>query len=206
MKQKYFIDSQKAVTGLFILMLMVLYDQLNNPTAWVYLALHGMYGILWVLKGKLFPDKAWEQKTNLAYGLVIWAGLCLYWVAPWIITSQGVNAPGWYLGMCISIYILGVFIHFSSDMQKYCTLELRPNQLITDGFFSRVRNINYFGELLIYTGFGLLAMHWLPMGILLIWVLAVWIPRMLKKDKSLSRYTDFGAYKKQTRLFIPFLY
>ena len=206
MKQKYFIDSQKAITVLFILILMVLYHQLNNPTAWIYLALHGTYGILWVLKSRLFPDKAWEKETNLVYGLVIWVGLCLYWVTPWIITSQAVIAPGWYLGICISIYIIGVFIHFTSDMQKYCTLEYRPNQLITGGFFSRVRNINYFGELLIYTGFGLLAMHWLPIMILLIWVAAVWIPRMLKKDKSLSRYADFPAYKARTKLFIPFLY
>ena len=39
MRQKHFIDSHKAVTGLFVLLLMASYDQWHNPTAWIYLAL-----------------------------------------------------------------------------------------------------------------------------------------------------------------------
>jgi len=29
---------------------------------------------LWVLKSRIFPDSSWEEKTGLAYGLVIWLG------------------------------------------------------------------------------------------------------------------------------------
>ena len=206
MKQKHFIDSHKGVTGLFVLVLMLIYNQFENPTAWVYLALHGTYGLLWILKSNIFPDRTWEQKTSLLYGLVIWAGLSLYWVAPWLLVSQEVNAPACMLGFCISLYTFGVFVHFSADMQKYISLKLRPQQLITDGMFARVRNINYFGELLIYAGFGLLALHWLPMIILFIWVVVVWIPRMLNKDKSLSRYPNFQDYKARSKLFIPFVF
>jgi len=206
MKQKYYIDSQKLMTGVVVLLLILVYQQLHNTTAWIYLALHGGYGIIWVVKSQVFPDRSWEKECSLAYGLAIWGGLCLYWVTPWIITSQGIEAPGWYIAICIFLYVLGVFIHFSADMQKYTSLKLRPNQLITSGFFRRVRNINYFGELLIYAGFGLLAMHWLPIAILLIWVLVVWLPRMRQKDRSLSRYADFAAYRSRTKLFIPHLY
>jgi protein-S-isoprenylcysteine O-methyltransferase Ste14 len=206
MKQKYFIDSQKLVTGIFVLALMAVFHQLQNPTAWVYLALHGTYGTLWVMKGRIFPDRSWEQSCSLAYGLVIWAGLCLYWVAPWLIMSQGIQTPAWYLGMCVFLYAMGVFLHFSADMQKYIALKEKPGHLITDGLFSRVRNMNYFGELLIYSGFGLLAMHWLPLLILLAWVFFVWTPRMLRKDRSLSRYPEFADYRARTKLFIPFLF
>jgi len=206
MKQKYFIDSQKLATGIFVLVLMAVFHQWQNPTAWVYLALHGVYGILWVMKGRIFPDQSWEQSCSLTYGLVIWVGLCLYWVAPWLIMSQGIQTPAWYCGMCVSLYVMGVFLHFSADMQKYIALKINPGHLIKDGLFSRVRNMNYFGELLIYSGFGLLAMHWLPIGILLAWVSFVWIPRMLSKDRSLSRYPDFANYRARTKLFIPFLF
>jgi len=126
-------------------------------------------------------------------------------VAPWIITSQGVQDAPWYLAICISIYTLGVFLHFTSDMQKYTTLKLNPGHLITTGLMTRTRNINYFGELLIYGSFVLLARHWLPAAILMAWVLFIWVPNMLKKDRSLSRYLDFNAYKERTKLFIPFL-
>ncbi len=206
MKLKHFIDSHKAATAVAVLILIALYDRWDNTTAWVYLALHGTYGILWVLKSRIFPDRAWEQQTNLPFGLGSWAALTLYWIAPWIITSQNVDAPPWYLALCISLYTFGIFFHFAGDMQKHTALKLQPGHLIDDDLFAYSRNVNYFGELLIYLGFGLLAMHWLPIAILFLFVALYWIRRMLQKDKSLSRYPDFEAYKKRSKLFIPFLF
>jgi steroid 5-alpha reductase family enzyme len=206
MRQRHFIDSHKAATGLFVLVLIAIHDQWDNPTAWVYLALHGAYGLLWVLKSRFFPDKQWERPTSLAYGLVIWASLTLYWIAPWLITSQNLQAPPWYLGLCIAIYAVGVFLHFASDMQKAMFLRLNPGHLMTDGLWSRLRNPNYFGELLIYAGFGLLAMHWAPLLVILLFVLIVWLPNMRRKDRSLARYPDFGSYKTRSKLFLPFVF
>ena len=54
--------------------------------------------------------------------------------------------PG-YLGVLISFYIIGVFLHFTSDMQKYISLKLNPGNLITEELFARSRNTNYLGEL-----------------------------------------------------------
>jgi steroid 5-alpha reductase family enzyme len=206
MRQKHFIDSNKAATAFFVLILMAAYSQWHNPTAWIYLALHGTYGFLWVIKSHVFPDQSWEQRTSLAYGLAIWAGLSLYWIAPWLITSRNIHAPAWYMALCISLFSFGVFTHFASDMQKYCSLKFNPGSLISNGMFARLRNPNYFGELLIYTGFGLLAMHWLPILVLFVWIAFVWIPRMLKKDRVLAQLAGFEPYKARSRLFIPFLF
>ena len=206
MKQKFFIDIHKGITFLAILGMIAYFNQWNNPTAWVYLALHGTYGILWVLKSRIFPDQQWETDRGLGYGLYIWAGLSLYWISPFIITSRAVQAPGWLMGLCVSLNILGVFLHYAADMQKYIELKYNPGHLITDGLLSRTRNINYFGELLIYLGFGLLAMHWLPVIIILLFLGIVWAPNMLKKDKSLARYPGFAEYKRKSKLFIPFLF
>lgn len=60
--------------------------------------------------------------------------------------------------------------------------------------------------MLVYLGFGLLAMHWLPILILCAFLVFVWIPNMLWKDKSLSRYIEFEAYKQRSKLFTPFLW
>jgi protein-S-isoprenylcysteine O-methyltransferase Ste14 len=204
LKQKYFIDSHKGITFLAVLIMMAVYDQWQNTTAWMYLALHGTYGLLWVLKSRIYPDRQWEQTTGWGYGLIIWGGLTLYWIAPWLLTSQEVQAPTWYLGLCTSLYVFGIFCHFASDMQKHTALNLRPG-LITDGMFSRTRNPNYFGELLIYLGFGLLAMHWAPLVVIALFLAVIWIPNMRKKDRSLARYPEFEAYRNQTKLFIPFL-
>jgi hypothetical protein len=64
MKQKFYIDTHKGVTPLAILAMMALHNQWQNSTAWIYLALHGTYGILWVLKSRFFPDKQWEQQAS----------------------------------------------------------------------------------------------------------------------------------------------
>jgi protein-S-isoprenylcysteine O-methyltransferase Ste14 len=206
MKQKYFIDSQKALTFIVVLILIVVYDQWQNQTAWIYMALHGTYGLLWGMKSRIFPDKSWEARASLGLGFVYWAGLTLFWITPYLIASRGVQVPAWYLGICVSMNIFGVFFHFVSDMQKFTTLKLRPGILITDGMMGRVRNLYYFGELLIYLGFGLLAMHWLPLVIVAAYVIFVWSYFMRRKDKSLSRYPEFEAYKKRTKYFIPFLW
>ncbi len=205
MKYKHFLDSHKLATGLAILVMMALHDQWDNSTAWIYLALHGTYGILWALKSRIFGDKAWEAKATLPLGIGLWAALTCYWVAPWIVTSQAVQAPPWRAALSVSLFGFGVFFHFGSDMQKYVALKLQPGKLITTGMFARCRNPNYFGELLIYLSFVLLVFHWLPAVIFGSFV-GFWFVRMYQKDQSLSRYPEFEAYQKQSKLFIPFLF
>ena len=210
MKQKHFIDFHKGITFIYILMLINFYSAFDNTTIWIYLGLHGTYGILWVLKSFIFPDKTWDQKTNFAYGLVILSGLSLYWISPWLIVSGYFNegdmivAPNWLISIVIFMFGLGVFLHFSSDMQKHTILKTNPGTLISDGLFKRSRNINYFGELFIYLSFALLAMHWTPILILAVFMIIVWVPNMLRKDKSLSRYKEFEDYKNKSRMFFPF--
>lgn len=206
MKQKHFIDSHKALTGPFVLLLIALYGQWHNPTAWVYQALHGTYGILWVLKSRFFPDKQWEQPADWRFALTAWGGLSVYWVAPWLLTWRGVQAPAWYLGLCVALYAVGVFLHFTADMQKHMWLKLRPGELLSEGLWARLRNPNYFGELLIYLGFGLLALHWLPLLLLALFVAVYWLPNMRRKDRSLARYAGFEAYRARSKMLIPWVF
>ena len=70
-KQKYMIDFAKGVTWLLVLYLIYYYNQADNLTAWVYFCLHGSYGIMWVLKSYIFPDKTWESKVGIPYALLI---------------------------------------------------------------------------------------------------------------------------------------
>ena len=212
MKYKFYIDTHKGATFLYILSLIYFYNAFDNIFALVYLALHGSYGIFWVLKSKIFPDKTWEVKVPLYYGFVIWFGLSLYWIAPWIIISEtfydinDVTNTNLIILLSIFLYVFGVFLHFTSDMQKFTQLKINPRQLIHDGLFKKCRNINYFGELLIYSSFALLSMHWIPFIILFLFIIFIWVPNMLQKDKSLSKYDNFEDYKKDSKLFIPFIY
>ena len=206
MKQKYFIDSHKGATAPVVFLLILYFNQWENTTAWVYLALHGSYGIMWVLKSKIFPDTTWEAICSIWYGLYIWGGLTLYWISPWIIMSGGVENTPIYLGICIAIFAMGVFFHYAADMQKHAYMKLQPGKLITDGMMYRCRNTNYFGELLIYLAFALLSHHWIPIAVLVSFMALIWFPNMRRKDKSLSRYAEYEEYKKRSSLLIPFIW
>ena len=73
-KQKYMIDFAKGITWLLVLFLINYFNQVNNLTAWVYFCLHGSYGIMWVLKSYIFPDKTWESRVGIPYALLILFG------------------------------------------------------------------------------------------------------------------------------------
>jgi steroid 5-alpha reductase family enzyme len=207
MKQKHFIDSHKGATAFFILFCMYWFNGFQSPTLWLYLATHGTYGFLWIWKSKVFPDKQWEQDCSIWYGLYIWAGLSLYWITPFLIASQHIEAPAWLMGLSVMSYSFGVFLHFASDMQKHVQLSLKPG-LFTDGLWATNRNPNYFGEFLIYAGFGALAYQWVwvPWLVLALFMLIVWFPNMKKKDQSLSRHDGFTTYQRSSSKIFPFLY
>ena len=172
---------------------------------WVYLSLHGTYGFLWLLKDRIYPDRQWEQEIPLWLSPIAFLILGLYWVAPFLLIANGVEVAPSLVALAITINIVGVFLHYSSDAQKYFTLKYRPG-LITEGFFARCRNTNYLGEIFIYTGFALLAQHWLPFAILSFFAVIVFLPNMRKKDDSLSRYPDFEEYKANSGLILPQLF
>lgn len=203
MKQKHFIDSHKALNAAAILAIMAVYDARQNTALWTYLSLHGTYGFLWIMKSRWFGDRSWERECGIGYGLLIWAGLSLYWIAPWWIAHFDVEPPRWHLALCVSLFAFGVFFHFAADMQKHMHLKYRSGTLLKEGLWGLSRNPNYFGELLIYLGFTLLAMHWAPLLVLAAFISAVWIPNMIRKDRSLSRYPEFAEYRKRTRRLIP---
>ncbi|MBW4429002.1 MAG: DUF1295 domain-containing protein [Nostoc desertorum CM1-VF14] len=204
MKTKYAINLHKGLTFFFVLGLMFVYQNFTVG-AWVYLALHSTYGFLWLLKDQLFPDKQWEQFVSIPQGIFIFLVVSLYWIAPFILISSGTVPPLPLVALAISLNIFGVFLHFVSDAQKYYTLKYQKG-LITEGFFARCRNTNYLGEIFIYTAFAMLTQHWLPFLILGCFISTVFIPNMLKKDKSLSRYSEFDDYKNRSGLLFPKLF
>ena len=204
MKLKYAINLHKGTTAFFVIALMLFYSNFS-VTAWVYLALHGSYGFMWLFKDRVFPDRQWEEKVSFPYAIVAFLALGLYWIAPVYIIYNHVSAPAWVIGAAVAINVLGTLLHFGSDAQKHYTL-INKRGLITDGFFARCRNTNYLGELMIYCGFAMLTASWIGFVGISLFFVAVFIPNMLKKDKSLSRYPEFAEYKNRSGLFIPKLW
>ena len=206
-KFNWIINFQK--TGTFpALGLMMLWYGNTSPAAWVYLALHGSYGVVWFVKDLAFPDPAWQKRITVLGGINVFAGvLGWYWVFGWLLIS-GTARPRYplppfaWFALCITLCLVGTAIMVAADAQKYFTLRLRRG-LIADGMFRHVRHPNYLGEMMIYGSFALMVGHWLP-WVVLLWVwTGVFAVNMLHKEASLSRHPEWAAYRARTWWLLP---
>jgi protein-S-isoprenylcysteine O-methyltransferase Ste14 len=208
-KFSWIINFQKAGTFLFIGLLIWYYEN-YSMAAWIYLAMHGSYGLVWILKDISFPDPSWQKKITIAGGLMAFFGVLFwYWVIGWLLIS-GVSQPNYPISdpvwfcLCISLCLLGSVIMMVADAQKYYTLKYHKG-LITTGLHKYIRHPNYLGEMMLYASFALMVLHWLAFVILAVVWIFVFIPNMLAKEKSLSRYPEWQDYKKKSGWILPLL-
>ncbi|MGB7982496.1 MAG: DUF1295 domain-containing protein [Candidatus Nanopelagicales bacterium] len=201
-RMSWVINVQKGGTLPFVLGLMVLTDTWT-ATAWTYLALHGSYGLIWLLKDVVMPDARWQTRIT-AGGAFMTFALVLgpYWLAPILLVRDDTQQPAWLLAAAAIAYAIGVVVMMVSDAQKHFTLAERPG-LITTGWFARVRHPNYLGEMILYASFAVVAGHWLP-WLVLAWVwLGLFVPNMLGKERSMSRYPLWADYRARTGMLLP---
>lgn len=202
LKLNWVINFQKGGTLPFVLGLMALTDTWT-VTAWTYLALHGSYGLIWLLKDAVMPDARWQTRITFGGAFMTFAlVLGPYWLAPVLLVADDTQQPQWLLACATIAYALGVVLMMASDAQKYFTLQHKRG-LITTGWFARVRHPNYLGEMVLYASFAVVAGHWIPWLVLAFVWLAVFVPNMLGKEVSMSRYPGWAAYKARTGMLLP---
>ncbi len=203
-KQAWAIDLHKGGTGLVVLALMWAYGASTVP-AWIYLALHGSYGVAWVVKDMTFPDRSWQRRVTWGGAVFTFVGLGTYWLFPWFLASGvlGQALPGPLLvALAVALHTMGLGLMLAADAQKHFTLRHGPG-LIQDGLFRRVRHPNYLGEMMLYGAYAVLVNHWLAWAILGATWLVVFLPNMLVIEASLSRYAEWPEYQARTGMVVP---
>jgi len=208
LKFNWVINFQKGSTLIWVLGLMALFSDWSIQ-AWVYLALHGSYGLIWIFKDLIFPDGKWQARITLGGAfMAMLAVLGPYWIAPLLLIHPGAEvtgaSPPW-LGVAILVYAIGLTLMLVADAQKYYTLKIHPG-LITSGLFRYIRHPNYLGEMMIYGSFALVVWHWLPWAILA-WVwLGYFSINIAMKERSMSRYPHWRDYKRRSWYLIPYIF
>lgn len=212
-KLSWVINFQKAGTFPVLALMMWHYASITpaatSPAAWVYLALHGSYGLVWLLKDLAFPDPGWQRRATIAGGVSTLTGLVAYWSFGWLLIS-GRSQPAYpladapWFALCISLCILGCALMIAADAQKYFTLRVQRG-LISDGVHRYVRHPNYLGEMMVYGSFALLVWHWWPALVLaFIWG-GLFATNMAMKEASLSRYPGWQQYRRRSWWLVPFV-
>lgn len=87
---------------------------------WVYAAIHGSYGILWLLKHFVHPDPSFEVYVSLTAAISGWISLLgPYCFASFAIASRmSVNGqtPGpERIFIAVSMYCIGLVLMFGTD-------------------------------------------------------------------------------------------
>ncbi len=211
-KMSWIINFQKVSTSIFLGLLMWWYADktpaATSTAAWVFLALHGTYGFVWLVKDLAFPDPGWQKKVTIMGGLnAFLLVLGPYWLFGWLLISgtSTANYPlpdnAWF-AICIAICMMGCVIMIAADAQKYFTLRLKRD-LITDGVHRYVRHPNYLGEMMIYLSLALMAWHWIPVLVLAYIWLGIFAANIAGKEASMSRYPRWADYKKRSWLLLP---
>ena len=160
MRPRQAINLHKISVGPLTLSLMVAADDFSLA-AWLYLALHGVYGIFWIAKDVAFGDSTWQEKSSVGSTVAVFVfPLGLYYLPPLLmLTPLGEIVPGRWgttAGLPLPVafvavvcFLVGAFFHFVSDAQKHFVLKhQQPRRLIDDGMFALKLNPKYLGEIL----------------------------------------------------------
>lgn len=201
---RYYINFHKGGMPFLILGMMIYYENFSLGN-WVYLALHGSYGLFWIIKDYTFPDTSFERKVTLICFIVAWfVVISPYSYGAYLLASGVAPQDPSPERICIVVmmYCFGLVFMMGADGQKYFTLRVKKG-LMNDGFMKWSRNPNYVGEMLIYSSFALTVQRYEPWYILAYMWTLIFLSRMLQKDYSLSKKSGWKEYE-ATSWMLPF--
>ena len=212
------INPQKVGTLLYLSFLMWYFGNFSDVMC-LYTAMHGSYGLLWYMKHLTCPDKSYDRLCTFNCAVVCWVLLLGPYMVPGYLLASGqcyLTKDSTDLTLprepslvrkygSLFMYIIGVCLTISSDVQKNTMIKHMTKRplLITDGLFSRTRNANYLGEMLLYGSFAVLTNHRLSYAIVLFAYLSIFPARIFQKEMSLRQKPGFEAYSERSNLFLP---
>lgn len=129
------INVNKGSIPIIILALMIYYQNFSSGM-WMYFAMHSCYGIFWVAKDLIFPDKTHQGNQTFLSACLVWFVAGPYYIFPWLLASKTANTSPSVerIAFALIVYIMGTVLVMGADGQKYFTLR-KQRGLITDGFF-----------------------------------------------------------------------
>lgn len=128
---RYFVNLFKGLTFVWILSLMWYFHN-YSASMYLYLFLHGTYGIFWLFKDLTYPDESFKKMASLGSLILVNILLILYWMMPLLIASgQAIQEPTTRrITFCVISYLVGVFLMLGADIQKTATLSKRKGNFI----------------------------------------------------------------------------
>ncbi|WP_193199113.1 DUF1295 domain-containing protein [Nostoc sp. MG11] len=174
----------------------------------IYLCLHISYCLWWLVEQWFYPQR--RQIFNEPMGvsrfiLVLFFVGFLYALPGYLAFTNPVPLSMTTTAVALPLYTFGTLINATADVQKLSAKQYGAG-LVRDGIWRFSRNINYFGDLLRYLSFSVVAgspwAYFVPVA-----VLFTSLQRMSQKDQSMSaKYPDYAEYQQSSVRLIPFIW
>ncbi|HEY9704694.1 MAG TPA: DUF1295 domain-containing protein [Allocoleopsis sp.] len=208
MTQLTAINIAKALTSILLIAAAFIWG-INDFRQVIYLCLHIGYCSWWLIEQWFFPERSKQIFSEKVGGIefifvLLFVGI-LYALPGYFAFTNPEPISYITVAIALPLYTFGTLINTSADVQKM-TAKQYNSGLVKDNIWRLSRNINYFGDILRYLSFSIVAgsiyAYSVP-GLILI----LYIQRMLQKEKTmLEKYPDYGEYLQKTSRFIPFIW
>lgn len=174
----------------------------------LYLCLHISYCTWWLLEQWFYPQR--RQLFNEPIGLIgfilalLFVGI-FYAMPGYLAFTNPTPIALTTVSIALPLYIFGTLINATADVQKMTAKQYQQG-LVKDNIWRFSRNINYFGDILRYLSFSVVAgsiwAYLVPSSIAILY-----IQRMLQKEKEMAvKYPEYAEYQRSTARFIPFIW
>ena len=114
---RYYVNFHKGGMPFLIFGMMLYFDNFSLA-AYLYLALHGSYGLIWVLKDYTFPDSSFQRKVTLLSFFIPWLVVIQpYCYGAYLICSrQAPQDPSpERVCICVMLYCFGLVFMMGAD-------------------------------------------------------------------------------------------
>jgi len=68
------LQMKKVYTNVFLLALIAVYDNMSS-NIWIYTAMQGSYGLVWIIKDTALPDPSWQRRITIGGGINAFIGV-----------------------------------------------------------------------------------------------------------------------------------
>ena len=174
----------------------------------IYMCLHISYCLWWLVEQWFYPQRRQIFGEPVGVGGFIASLLfigALYSLPGYLAFINPTPLSFTTAAIALPLFIFGTLINAIADIQKMTAKQYGAG-LVSDGIWRFSRNINYFGDLLRYLSFSVVAgSTWAYIVPTLI--AAIYLQRIFQKEQSMpQKYQEYAEYQRSSSRLIPFIW
>lgn len=201
------INVAKILTILLLIIFAIVFG-IQDLRQLLYICIHISYCLWWLLEQWFYPQRRqlFAEPVGV-FGFIsclLFVG-GLYSLPGYLAFTNPVPLSMTTAAIALPMFIFGTLINTSADIQKLTAKQYGAG-LVNDGIWRFSRNINYFGDLLRYLSFSIVAgsiwAYLVPISIALIY-----LQRIFQKEQSMpQKYQNYQEYQQSSARLIPFIW